>query len=112
MRAIRRVRYRSSQANRKGNARQIKDMKLAPQVALFTPSVMTQYAGICGWALARAHARSGEPTAISGYLGKSDAFDKAIAAFCIAYADQNERDHEVLRKAAQAGGVEVILEPE
>ena len=73
---------------------------------------MTQYAEICGWALARAHARSGEPAAISGYLGKSDAFDKAIAKFCLAYADQNERDHEVLRKAAQAGRVEVVMEAE
>ena len=92
--------------------RQLKDMKLTPLVELFSPVMMTQYAEICGWALARAHARSGEPTAISGYLGKSDSFDKAIAAFCIAYADQNERDHEVLRKAAQAGRVEVIMEPD
>ena len=92
--------------------RQLKDMKLTPLVELFSPVMMTQYAEICGWALARAHARSGEPAAISGYLGKSDAFDKAIAKFCLAYADQNERDHEVLRKAAQSGRVEVVMEPE
>jgi uncharacterized protein (DUF2252 family) len=92
--------------------RQLRDMKLTPLVELFTPGVMAQYAQICGWALARAHARSGEPAAISGYLGKSDAFDKAIAQFCIAYADQNERDHEVLRKAVQAGRVQVLMEPE
>ena len=92
--------------------RQLKDMKLAPLVELFTSGIMTQYAEICGWALARAHARSGEPAAISGYLGKSDAFDKAIAEFCVAYADQNERDHEALRKAAQSGRVEVVMEPD
>ena len=92
--------------------RQLKDMKLAPLVELFSAVMMMQYAEICGWALARAHARSGEPAAISGYLGKSDAFDKAIATFSVAYADQTERDHEVLRKAVQAGRVEVIIEPE
>ena len=71
---------------------------------------MTQYAEICGWALARAHARSGAPAQISGYLGKSDAFDKAIAAFAIAYADQSERDHAVLKKAVRSGRVEVVME--
>ena len=60
--------------------RQLKDMKLAPLVEAFSPVMKTQYAKICGWALARAHAHSGEPAAISGYLGKSDAFDKAIAS--------------------------------
>jgi hypothetical protein len=89
--------------------RQLKDMKLTPLVELFSPVMMIQYGELCGWALARAHARSGEPAAIGGYLGKSDAFDKAIAKFAIAYADQSERDHEVLRKA---GRVEVITEPE
>ena len=92
--------------------RQLRDMKLAPLVELFSPVMMTQYAEICGWALARAHARSGSPAQISGYLGKSDEFDKAIAKFSVAYADQSERDHEVLRKAAQAGRVEVVMEPE
>ena len=72
--------------------------------------MMTQYAEICGWALARAHARSGAPAQISGYLGKSDAFDKAIAAFSVAYADQSERDHAALKKAVRAGRVEVVME--
>ena len=92
--------------------RQLRDMKLAPLVELFSPVMMTQYVENCGWALARAHARSGSPAQISGYLGKSDEFDKAIAKFSVAYADQSERDHEVLRKAAQAGRVEVVMEPE
>ena len=78
-------------------------MKIKPLVEVFTPGVMLQYAEVCGWTLARAHARSGEPAKISGYLGKSDKFDKAIADFSVAYADQSERDHEVLMKAARSG---------
>ena len=69
-----------------------------------------EYAEICGWALARAYARSGEPAKISRYLGKNDVFDKAIAAFAIAYADQSERDHAVLKKAVRAGRVKVVME--
>lgn len=64
-----------------------------------------------GWALARAHARSGAPALISGYLGRNDRFDKAIAKFSVAYADQSERDHEILRKAVRAGRVEAVMEP-
>jgi uncharacterized protein (DUF2252 family) len=90
--------------------RQLRDMKIGPLVELFTPSVMTRYAEICGWTLARAHARSGAPAKISGYLGKSDAFDEAIARFAAAYADQSERDHAALKKAVRAGRVEVVDE--
>lgn len=90
--------------------RQLRDMKIKPLVEAFNPTAMREYAGICGWTLARAHARSGEPAKISGYLGKGDAFDEAIADFSIAYADQNERDHEVLTKAARAGRLEVFIE--
>ena len=90
--------------------RQLKDMKIGAQTELFSPGLMVEYAEFCGWALARAHARSGEPAQISGYLGKSDAFDKAIAAFASAYADQSERDHAVLKKAARSGRVEVVME--
>jgi len=92
--------------------RQLRDMKVGAMVELFSPGVMTQYAEICAWALARAHARSGEPAQINGYLGKSDAFDKAIAAFAVAYADQCERDHAVLKRAARSGRVEVLAEEE
>lgn len=90
--------------------RQLKDMKIKPLVEIFTPSVMQQYAELCGWTLAHAHARSGEPAQISGYLGKSDKFDKAIAAFAVAYADQSERDHEVMLQAVRAGKLEVFIE--
>jgi hypothetical protein len=91
--------------------RQLKDVKVGILVDLLGPGVMAQYAEICGWALARAHARSGSPAQISGYLGKSDSFDKAIAAFAIAYADQSERDHAVLKKAVRAGRVDVVMDP-
>jgi hypothetical protein len=73
---------------------------------------MYQYAEACGWTLARAHARSGEPAKIRGYLGKSDAFDQAVADFSIAYADQTERDYETFMKAVRAGKLEVSIEPE
>jgi len=92
--------------------RQLRDMKIAPLVDLFSPGMMAQYAEICGWTLARAHARPGASAQISGYLGKSDAFDKAIAAFAIAYADQSERDHAILKKAVRSGRVEVVMESE
>jgi hypothetical protein len=71
---------------------------------------MIQYAELCGWVLARAHARSGEPAKISGYLGKSNIFDEAIADFAAAYADQTERDHDVFRKAVRAGKLEALIE--
>jgi uncharacterized protein (DUF2252 family) len=90
--------------------RQLKDMKIKPLVEVFTPSVMLQYAELCGWTLAHAHARSGEPAKISGYLGNSDKFDEAIADFSVAYADQSERDHAVLMDAVRAGKLEVFIE--
>ena len=90
--------------------RQLRDMKIKPMVEVFSPSVMRQYGEICGWILARAHARSGEPAKISGYLGKSDVFDEAVADFSLAYADQAERDHESLLKAVRAGRLEVFIE--
>lgn len=92
--------------------RQLKDMKIKPLVEIFTPSVMIEYANLCGWTLAHAHARSGEPIKISGYLGKSDKFDEAIADFAVAYADQSERDHETLINAVKAGKLEVFIEEE
>ena len=99
-------------AGRHFYVRQLKDMKIKPLVEVFTPSVMLQYAELCGWTLAHAHARSGEPAKISGYLGKSDKFDKAIADFSVAYADQSERDHDVLMKAVRKGRLQVQIERE
>jgi NAD(P)H-dependent flavin oxidoreductase YrpB (nitropropane dioxygenase family) len=79
-------------------------------VEVFTPSVMLEYAELCGWTLAHAHARSGEPAIISGYLGKSDKFDQAIADFATSYADQCEQDHSVLMEAVHSGKLEVFIE--
>ena len=93
-------------AGRQVYVRQLKDMKISMLVEAFSRSVMMQYAELCGWTLARAHARSGEPAKISGYLGKSDKFDKAVADFSIAYADQSERDHKILKKAVREGRLE------
>jgi uncharacterized protein (DUF2252 family) len=91
--------------------RQLHDIKLKPAVEQFSSTDMIQFAQWCGWTLARAHARSGEPAVIGGYLGHGDTFDKAIAAFSIAYANQTERDHELLKKAARRGKLEVVMEP-
>jgi hypothetical protein len=67
---------------------------------------MRIYAEMCAWTLARAHARSGDPVAIAAYLGKKDAFDRAIAVFATAYADRNERDYELLTEAVASGRLE------
>ena len=83
-------------------------MKIKPLVELFVAVDMLQYAEVCDFTLARAHARSGEPALISGYLGQSDSFDRAIAAFSAAYADQSEKDHAVLMKAVRSGDLEVV----
>jgi len=90
--------------------RQMRDMKVKPLVELFTPSVMNQYAELCGWALARAHARSGDAAKIAGYLGKKEVFDEALADFSEGYADQNEEDYKALVQAVQKGRLEVYLE--
>ncbi len=92
--------------------RQLKDMKTKILVELFGLTEMVQYAEICGFTLARAHARSGESALISGYLGRSDTFDKAVTAFSVAYADQSEKDHAVLMKAVRKGDLDVVTEPE
>ena len=87
--------------------RQLNDTKVKPMVDEFSQSEMLQYADLCGRTVAKAHARSGQPAEISGYLGKSDGFDQAIADFSIAYADQTERDHKCLVKAVREGRLKV-----
>ena len=72
----------------------------------FPPSGMAIYAGLCGWTLARAHARSGDRVELAAYLGSSDKFDNAIADFAETYADQNERDHGELSDAVRSGRAE------
>ena len=86
-------------------------MKIKPLVEIFDQKTMLEYAEFSGWVLARAHARSGYPSMISGYLGNGDTFDEALGDFSVAYADQNERDHEALLKVIRAGKLEVYQEP-
>ena len=85
--------------------RQLKDMKGSAKVESMSADELALYGGICGWALARAHARSGDRVEIAGYLGKSERFDVAIATFAMAYADQTERDHAALLAAVKSGRV-------
>ncbi len=88
--------------------RQLRDMKGSVLVEAMTPLALTFYAGICGWTLARAHARSGDPVAIAGYLGSSDAFDRSITNFSERYANQNEQDYQEFVKAARSGRLDAI----
>ena len=92
--------------------RQLRDMKIGPMVETFGPVEMDIFAGFCGKALALSHARSGNSAMISGYMGRSDVFDKALAAFSKAYADQNERDHAALARAIRKGTVKAVFEEE
>jgi len=85
--------------------RQLRDMKGSMSVPLMDPLQLDYYGRLCGWALARAHARTGRATMISGYLGMSEKFDHVIADFAVAYADQNEQDYQRLRQAVAAGRV-------
>jgi uncharacterized protein (DUF2252 family) len=85
--------------------RQLKDMKGSAKVETMSPDELVLYARLCGWALARAHARSGDRVQIAAYLGKSERFDVAVADFAQAYADQNERDHAALLAAVKSGRV-------
>jgi uncharacterized protein (DUF2252 family) len=85
--------------------RQLRDWKASMEVEAMRPKAMAIYARMCGWTLARAHARSGDRVAIAAYLGKGDVFDRAMANFGEAYADQNERDYQALRDAVKAGTI-------
>jgi uncharacterized protein (DUF2252 family) len=88
--------------------RQLRDMKGSALVESMTPLGLGFYGRICGWTLARAHARSGDPVAIAEYLGGSDAFDKSITDFSRVYADQNEQDFEEFLTAIRSGRLEAL----
>jgi uncharacterized protein (DUF2252 family) len=85
--------------------RQLWDWKTSADIESMEPSALEAYARLCAWTLARAHARSGDPAEIAGYVGGGDVLDRAIADFAEAYADQNERDHAALLAAIAAGRV-------
>jgi uncharacterized protein (DUF2252 family) len=85
--------------------RQLKDWKGSAEIDQMVPDGMSAYGKLCGWTLARAHARSGDRIAIASYLGGGDVFDRAILEFSRAYADQNERDYQALSDAVRSGRV-------
>jgi uncharacterized protein (DUF2252 family) len=90
--------------------RQLRDMKMSLPVEGFSAVQFKRYASVCGWTLARAHAKSGDAATISGYLGKSDTFDRALGTFALAYADQTQKDHATLAKAIGSGRVKALAE--
>ncbi len=89
--------------------RQLSDAKIKPVIEIMKPTNLKLYAGLCGRVLARAHARSGDPAVLTGYMGKSTAFEDAIADFSVAYAAQNEQDHAALLKAIRSGRIEARM---
>jgi uncharacterized protein (DUF2252 family) len=94
---------RGVDVNRHFYWRQLRDMKGSVPIEEMTPVGFTLYAQLCGWTMARAHARSGDPVAIAAYLGRGDAFDRAITDFSERYADQNERDYQEFTTAIKSG---------
>jgi uncharacterized protein (DUF2252 family) len=90
--------------------RQLRDIKISARVETFGRAEMDLYAAWCGRALALSHARAGKSALLSGYMGKSDTFDEAIASFSMAYADQNAKDHVALERAVRQGKVKAVIE--
>ena len=90
--------------------RHLRDVKFKPAIEIYTPQNMLTYARSSGWALANAHAQSGDAPVIAGYIGKSDVFADAFAVFAVDYAEQNERDHAALVAAVRPGRVEAEME--
>jgi len=90
--------------------RQLSDAKIKPVVEIMKASNLKGYARLCGWALARAHARSGDAAVLTGYMGKNTVFEDALADFSVAYADQNEKDHAAMVQAVRSGRIEARTE--
>ena len=99
---------KGAEPNRYFYWRQLRDMKGSADIESMEPGPLRFYARICGWTLARAHARSGDPVAIATYLGETDAFDRAMADFAERYADQNERDYKAFAKAVRSGRLPAV----
>jgi uncharacterized protein (DUF2252 family) len=91
--------------------RQFRDLKMGVDMEALDAKVLARLGAVCGRILARAHARSGDAAVIAGYLGSSDAFDLALAKFATAYADQNEKDHAILKEAIRDGKVHAMVGP-
>jgi hypothetical protein len=87
--------------------RQLRDMKGSAEFDPNNVKLFPEYCKLCGWSLALAHAKSGDPALLAGYLGKSEGIDDAITRFAVAYADQTERDYDLLTKAAKEKRISV-----
>ena len=98
-------------AGRHFYVRQTRDVKVRPTVEIYRPKALSLYGEACGWVLARAHARSGDPASLAAYLGSSDRFNQAIADFAESYADQNERDYQAFVGAIRAGRLVACDDP-
>ncbi len=90
--------------------RQLRDMKISPVIEGWDLDLLKAHGKLCSWALARAHARSGDASLIAGYLGSSTVFDEAVCEFAVEYADQNQRDYRAFIKAVREGRLEAIIE--
>jgi uncharacterized protein (DUF2252 family) len=99
---------RGAEAGRYFYWRQLRDMKGSAIVELMVPEAMSLYGRLCGWTLARAHARSGDPVAIAAYLGTNDDFDRSITDFSQRYAEQNERDFAAFTEAIQTSRIDAV----
>jgi uncharacterized protein (DUF2252 family) len=99
---------KGAEANRHLYWRQLRDMKGSALVETMAPIMLGFYAGICGWTLARAHARSGDAVALAAYLGKSDKFDRSVTDFSTRYADQNDRDYTQFKQAIRSGRLQAL----
>jgi hypothetical protein len=90
--------------------RQLRDMKFSVPLVNLDAQRLAKHAALCGWALARAHAKGGDAAFLSGYLGRTDSFDLALGKFALDYADQTEHDHAALVKAVKSGRVQAVIE--
>jgi hypothetical protein len=97
-------------AGRHFYVRELRDMKISAIIEDFDAADLRAYGRLCGWTLARAHARSGDPAMIAGYMGSSDVFDQAICEFAVEYADQTQIDYRTFVKAIREGRIKAILE--
>jgi hypothetical protein len=90
--------------------RQLRDMKTSAIIEDFDAADLRSYGRVCGWALARAHARSGDAAMIAGYMGSSEIFDDAMCDFAVEYADQAQSDHRAFVKAVRQGRVKAVMD--
>jgi uncharacterized protein (DUF2252 family) len=99
-----------SENGRDGYVRQLRDTKISPIIEDWNFKFLRAYGGMCAWALARAHARSGDAARITGYMGSNSTFDDAVCEFATEYADQNQRDYRAFIKAIREGRITVHMD--